>query len=300
MRAFRQRHGFTLVELLVVISIIALLVALLLPALSNARKAARIALCGSQLRQHGIAFNAYQVDCKGYYPLFGGQVGDYLGIFTISLGDTGNLPYGTLDFAPSVYNIFGSYLNLPSGNGVTPLTSTAPIKYCPVVDWFHFGSYTFVNPAMTPYSGGEPGYAYYTGRCVFAGASGDPNTYFNTVNRRDDPREILMTDQLMEVGDAGQSGDFTAGYGTIVDYSLARWFNPHVDRSSIPAATGSGHHLASDGHVAALPFRGSRISDPNYDPSSHILIGHYEYALFTGAFAGPSASATDGRYAIVP
>lgn len=54
--------GFTLVELLVVISIVVFLIALLLPALSRARKQARAVVCQSNLRQWGIVFSTYMSD----------------------------------------------------------------------------------------------------------------------------------------------------------------------------------------------------------------------------------------------
>src|ERR1700759_833150 len=64
-RLTNARRGFTLVELLVVIGIIALLVSMLMPTLSKARRAAVNVQCAAQLRQINVAFTNYLNDYKG-------------------------------------------------------------------------------------------------------------------------------------------------------------------------------------------------------------------------------------------
>ena len=87
-----SRPSFTLIELLVVIAIIAILAALLLPALHTARAKAHDAVCRSNLKQISLVYELYASSYNDYAPL--GYYSDYQGnYYTAKMAPHGTLYY---------------------------------------------------------------------------------------------------------------------------------------------------------------------------------------------------------------
>ena len=140
----KQKFRFTLIELLVVIAIIAILAAILLPALNNARERGRMANCQSNIRQIGTANLLYLEDNDGYF---------------IISADSANKVYWCGKFK-------GSFGNVTNEGGLNPyLGHSEGVRACPTA------AATFVNPdevgeyAAGNYGTGGYGYSQPIGYC---------------------------------------------------------------------------------------------------------------------------------------
>jgi prepilin-type N-terminal cleavage/methylation domain-containing protein len=122
-----NRAAFTLIELLVVIAIIAILAALLLPALANAKAQSQATKCLSNEKQWGIAFHIYCDDNKDVVPEEG-NVGDGINS-TGSATTADNYDYAWYNVVPPMLGL-QSLVSLYSQN-LPPLPGSASIFSCP-------------------------------------------------------------------------------------------------------------------------------------------------------------------------
>jgi prepilin-type N-terminal cleavage/methylation domain-containing protein len=118
-----KKQGFTLIELLVVIAIIAILAALLLPALARAKEKSRTTQCAANLRQWGLTYRMYADDNGDYLPRRG------QGIQVLAQIDR---PEDWFNALPG-YFCLGTFQQMIMNN-VPPAAHTPSVFICPTAD----------------------------------------------------------------------------------------------------------------------------------------------------------------------
>jgi prepilin-type N-terminal cleavage/methylation domain-containing protein len=214
--AFRRTNGFTLIELLVVIAIIAILAAMLLPALSSAKEKAKRTGCLNNLRQIAIADT-----------LYAGDNGDR--VVVARLGTGGTPPFVQICINPPEKNLL---------DGLMPV-KTNTVWTCP-----NRSGLPYFEPSAAPPPGGIMGqwilgYQYFGGMHTWTPGIGGPFAGRSPIKLAlARPFWVLAADANIRVNGSWGGADTTVGPNTFANLP------PHRKANGKPAG---GNQVFADG-----------------------------------------------------
>jgi prepilin-type N-terminal cleavage/methylation domain-containing protein/prepilin-type processing-associated H-X9-DG protein len=264
-----KKRGFTLVELLVVIGIIAVLISILLPSLNRARKSAKAIACASNLKQIGNAVAMYQSENKGCLPF---AMVYYNSWNQVTWDDLLNKYWGGK--APQDDS-------WPSGvYGSTTLIDIRVLRCAdddyrgrrPVGAWNYavgkrdaLRSYSMVSAVWNDNGNdnyaGSGAYAWtVTGTYPSARPSNPNFRYFKPKDFDDASNTILLTEHF----DANVAGHSS---GAMVNRPIDLWPRETTTLKNLPHNGGRRNNLFVDGHVQAMTIPEMCVNPGNYGPS---------------------------------
>jgi prepilin-type N-terminal cleavage/methylation domain-containing protein/prepilin-type processing-associated H-X9-DG protein len=217
----RLTGGFTLIEVLIVLVIIAILAGILLPVFAKAREGARRTSCASNLRQMGMAFQQYTQDSNRKYP-FGGNFQAW--------ADGGHWVAGARNYTGAEHGLATSGPAFTWAGKQTPAItpSTATVQNGALYSYVKNAS-SYVCPSTENAADKGLGYSM---NCAVSGLS---------ESRIRTPTEIIL---LVDEGKSLNDGFFWAVNDPAND----------DDDELTKAHNGGGNLLFADGHVKFYPF----------------------------------------------
>lgn len=235
----RNKQAFTLVELLVVIGIIAILVTLLLPALTKARRQMQTVQCASNMRQIGMAIDLYANEWKQWYPP---------GPWDSTWG-----PDPGIGFSPWMFRIVPYLARRDAITSPTPAKlQSIEILWCPTAERVPHASEFYRHYGINPYI---PSFA--------------PNHFYKS--RRSRVRRasemVLVGEQnyngegVSATGTSGLVGPIYSTYITVVIGGVTRNNNYRVSHNT-SGKQASANYLFCDGHVDTIQGDLSSFSNP--------------------------------------
>ena len=252
---------FTLIELLIVISIIAILAAMLLPALNKAREKARAIQCTGNLKQIGTSFGLYTTDYNDCYPAL------------ISGSSAWAEPKTTWIGA------VGQYMGIKNGinaSGWPSLKKSGPFA-CPTLAAYMTGGETFAADVV-----------HYGYNCDLFGRTNYevPNPYWGTQRVAGIPVKagtlkaasgtVMTADSRFSNSENGNR----QGHYSFADATFARLALRHSKRANVAYAdlhAGVENVYGAGAHPVTLPWNGAGTGKPS---SFYNNIASYVYAPF--------------------